>query len=334
MAYGGPNGTGLGPRGVHAGSAHYGHRVRRFLRGVEQPRPLRPAALRDTGSGDYHLRDLPAVLPIYLLARPVHRASGERPAAQGDPCGGYGSNRGRGGEPGRLLRHQGAVPEWCLLCWARRVRPGGSGRLVRDATEVQGSGLPDGARGCSRGDGMDAAVGEADVGKTRWLLLVYRLPRDPSRHRVAVWRKLKALGALYLQDGVAALPEDAVTREQLEWLQVRVREAGGEATLWEGQPNTQAEDKELVEAFRSSREEAYQAIIAGAERVRRKAELGGGETLLAELGKLEREFRVERRRDYFRAASRKEASEVLKAARQAVREGESPSGKLGTGSGD
>jgi hypothetical protein len=67
-----------------------------------------------------------------------------------------------------------------------------------------------------------------------WVLLIYRLPREPSRHRVAVWRKLKDLGALYLQDGVAALPEDAVTREQLEWLQLRVREAGGEASLWEG----------------------------------------------------------------------------------------------------
>jgi hypothetical protein len=41
-----------------------------------------------------------------------------------------------------------------------------------------------------------------------------------------MWRKLRDLGALYLQDGVAALPEDAVTREQMEWLQLRVREAG------------------------------------------------------------------------------------------------------------
>lgn len=98
-----------------------------------------------------------------------------------------------------------------------------------------------------------------------WVLLIYRLPREPSRHRVAVWRKLKDLGALYLQDGVAALPEDAVTREQLEWLQLRVREAGGEASLWEGRPNAHAEGKELAEAFRSSREEAYQAIIEGAE---------------------------------------------------------------------
>ena len=126
-----------------------------------------------------------------------------------------------------------------------------------------------------------------------------------------------------------------MTREQLEWLQLRVREAGGEASLWEGRPNGHAEGKELAEAFRSSREEAYQAIIEGAERVRRKAELGGGETLLAELGKLERAFRAERRRDYFRAPSRKEASEVLKAARQAVRVGKSPAAeRLGTGSGN
>jgi hypothetical protein len=113
------------------------------------------------------------------------------------------------------------------------------------------------------------------VERPRWVLLVYRLPREPSRHRVAVWRKLRDLGALYLQDGVAALPEDAVTREQLEWLQLRVREAGGDATLWEAKPGTIAEEVELVEAFRSSREKAYKAIIARAQRLRRKARGGG-----------------------------------------------------------
>ncbi len=171
-----------------------------------------------------------------------------------------------------------------------------------------------------------------DREKTRWLILIYHLPREPSRHRVAVWRKLKALGALYLQDGAAVLPEDAVTREQLEWLQLQVREAGGKATLWEAVPNTRAENKELVEAFRFSCEEAYRAIAAGAERVRRKAEMGGGEALLEELGKLEREFRAERRRDYFRSPSSREASEALKAARRAVREG-GGAGGFGIGSG-
>jgi hypothetical protein len=163
--------------------------------------------------------------------------------------------------------------------------------------------------------------------RPRWVLLVYRMPREPSRHRVAVWRKLRDLGALYLQDGVAALPEDAVTREQLEWLQLRVREARGEATLWEGRPGTMAEEAELVEAFRSSREEAYRTIIAGAERLRRKAEMGG--SVLEQLGKLEREFRAERRRDYFRSPLRLEAAKALKAAREVARASGGTAGALG-----
>jgi hypothetical protein len=166
------------------------------------------------------------------------------------------------------------------------------------------------------------------------MLLIYRIPREPSRHRVAVWRKLRDLGALYLQDGVAALPEDAVTREQLEWLQLRVREAGGEATLWEARPGTMAEEAELVGAFRSSREEAYRAIIAEAERVRRKAEMGGGKTLLEQLGKLEREFRAERRRDYFRSPLRTQAAAALKTARRVVRAGTGTTEDWNVGSGE
>jgi hypothetical protein len=93
---------------------------------------------------------------------------------------------------------------------------------------------------------MDAPVeGEHTI---RWLILIYHLPREPSRQRVAVWRKLKALGALYLQDGAAALPDDAVTREQLEWLQLRVREAGGEATLWETTQNKSRNADKLPQA--------------------------------------------------------------------------------------
>jgi hypothetical protein len=166
------------------------------------------------------------------------------------------------------------------------------------------------------------------VERPSWVLLIYRIPREPSRHRVAVWRKLRDLGALYLQDGVAALPEDAVTREQLEWLQLRVREAGGEATLWEARPGTIAEEAELVGAFRSSREEAYQTIIAEVERLRRKAQMGGG-ALLERLGKLEREFRAERRRDYFRSPLRLVAAGALKAAREAIRDRKGSARSLG-----
>jgi hypothetical protein len=164
---------------------------------------------------------------------------------------------------------------------------------------------------------MDAAVGRAD--KTWWLILVYQLPREPSRHRVAVWRKLRALGALYIQDGAAALPEDAVTHEQLEWLQLRIREVGGEATLWEALPNTVAENRDLVEAFRGAREEGYRKVIEAAHRLRLKADLGGDRaSLLEDLARTEREFRTERRRDYFRSPLRTEAADTLRAARRTI----------------
>jgi hypothetical protein len=164
---------------------------------------------------------------------------------------------------------------------------------------------------------MDVAVGKAD--KARWLILIYNLPREPSRHRVAVWRKLKSLGALYLQDGAAALPEDAVTREQLEWLQLRVREAGGRATLWEALPNTVAENRDLVETFRAAREEGYREVIESAERIRRRAALGAERaSLLEEVAKIEREFRAERRRDYFRSPLRTEAARALRAVRRTL----------------
>jgi hypothetical protein len=170
------------------------------------------------------------------------------------------------------------------------------------------------------------------VDRTNWVLLIYKLPREPSRHRVAVWRKLKNLGALYLQDGVAALPEDAVTREQLEWLQLRIREAGGKATLWEALPNTVAENRDLVEAFRAAREENYGKMIEAAHRIRRKAELGGeGASLLEELARTEREFRAERRRDYFRSPLRTEAAEALRAARRSLVEGAVERGEVEEG---
>jgi hypothetical protein len=79
-----------------------------------------------------------------------------------------------------------------------------------------------------------------------------------------------------------------------------------------------AEEAELVGAFRTSREEAYRAIVAEAERLRRKAQMGSG-ALFEQLDKLERRFRAERRRDYFRSPLRTEAAAALKAARQAVR---------------
>src|SRR5215208_3797928 len=320
LAHGRPDGAGTGARRVHAGTANHGHRVRRVYRGVQQPRTLRSPAIREPGSFDHYLRDVPAVLPVHLPARTVHRASGQRQEAQGPPRRSHRCRGRRDRQPRGVLRHAGPVPRWRLFSGARHLRPDRGRRIVRCAAKVQGSDLPHGPCRRPLGDGMDATV--EDEHKIRWLILIYHLPREPSRHRVAVWRKLKALGALYLQDGAAALPDDAVIREQLEWLQLRVREAGGEATLWEALPNTVAENRALVEEFRSLRDAVYKELIDTAGKLRRKAAIGAGETvLLEELARIERAFRTERRRDYFKSPLRKVADAAIREARRVVKEG-------------
>jgi hypothetical protein len=39
-----------------------------------------------------------------------------------------------------------------------------------------------------------------------WTVLILRLPSDPSRHRVAVWRELRRVGAIQLGQGSWSLP--------------------------------------------------------------------------------------------------------------------------------
>ena len=91
-----------------------------------------------------------------------------------------------------------------------------------------------------------------------------------------------------------------------------------------------AELFDVVGAFRSSREETYRTIIAEAERLRRKAQMGG-KGLSEQLRKIEREFRVERKRDYFRSPLRGEAAAALKTARETVRGSEAPGEVPGAG---
>src|SRR5215207_10788299 len=67
-----------------------------------------------------------------------------------------------------------------------------------------------------------------------WTMLVYTVPAKPTRKRAAVWREVKRLGALYLRDGVCALPDTTAARAGLQALVDRVLLLEGEATLvWE-----------------------------------------------------------------------------------------------------
>lgn len=80
-----------------------------------------------------------------------------------------------------------------------------------------------------------------------WVLLAYRLPREPSGPRVTVWRKLRRLGAVQLVDGLVALPESGQNRERFDWLADEIVEAGGEAWTFAATPGSKAQQRALSE---------------------------------------------------------------------------------------
>lgn len=67
--------------------------------------------------------------------------------------------------------------------------------------------------------------------RTVWLVLVYRVPTEPTRLRAAVWRRLKVARAVYLTNSVAALPASPAAERSLRKLRHEVSEMGGSALL-------------------------------------------------------------------------------------------------------
>src|SRR5207245_5930100 len=97
-----------------------------------------------------------------------------------------------------------------------------------------------------------------------WVLLAYRLPREPSTPRIAVWRRLKRLGVAQLLDGLVALPRDARNKEQLEWVADDVVEAGGEATIWMGRLASRADELAIVNGLSSAAAAEARSVVADA----------------------------------------------------------------------
>jgi hypothetical protein len=162
-----------------------------------------------------------------------------------------------------------------------------------------------------------------------WLLCSYRLPREPSRLRLAVWRRLKRVGAVMVHDGLWVLPGDAKTREDFEWLAEEIEERGGSVMLWEARSVPVGQDSTVVMRFRAEVEERYAIIAQAAKKVLRTGKRRGStaqslEKAMQQLRGLERTLRLERRRDYFRGPGRQQAEETVQAAAAEIRSRAAP----------
>src|SRR2546425_12461140 len=98
-----------------------------------------------------------------------------------------------------------------------------------------------------------------------WVVFSYSLPSGGrSSPRVAVWRRLRALGAISPKGGVHVLPARDECVEAFQWLAQEVEQAKGEALLLRVERFEGLSDAHLIELFQAARRQDYDALDARA----------------------------------------------------------------------
>jgi len=155
----------------------------------------------------------------------------------------------------------------------------------------------------------------------RWTLLVVRLPAEPSRHRVAVWRELRRAGALSLGQGVWAAPAVEAFGQAVDRAVALVERGDGEALVLEAAGRTEADTARLEALFTAAREAEWAEFLADCAKYEAEldkeirtakftlAELDEEEQSLERLRRWHREIKL---RDLFGAPSAADAEQRLK----------------------
>ena len=158
-----------------------------------------------------------------------------------------------------------------------------------------------------------------------WLLLVYRVPSEPTRLRATVWRRLKALGAVYLQNSAAALPASDSAERALRKLRRDILDMNGTAVLLSCSALVGGSD--VIAMFQAARDSEYEEILdkcadfhAGLDKeyAANHFTYGELEENEVELVKLRNWFGQVQARDVFSAPARAAAAEAIDKCEEAL----------------
>src|SRR6266536_5965422 len=134
---------------------------------------------------------------------------------------------------------------------------------------------------------------------TSWLLLLFSLPTNRNTERVAVWRRLKKMGAVQIKTSTYLLPDEAAQYEQFQWLAQQIRDYGGDSTLVRAQEIEGLTKEKVIAMFNDARGKDYGELRKSLQAFIGRRKKTEAETGAAELERLTRQFREIREVDFF-----------------------------------
>lgn len=162
-----------------------------------------------------------------------------------------------------------------------------------------------------------------------FLTFTYKIAREPSKNRVYVWRAIKDLGAVYLQQGVALLPYEENLYEILQNLRKQVNAFGGKSTLGQLSFLNSEDENDIILEFKEQINEEYNELQNNCQRLiyeldreteNEKFQFSELQESEEELKKLQRWYEKIRKRDYFNSESIDKAKEMLEKSKNRLQQ--------------
>jgi len=160
-----------------------------------------------------------------------------------------------------------------------------------------------------------------------WIVVLYRLPANDSRARVAVWRELRRSGALHVQQSVVAVPDADAFAGVVDRLRELLDDLGGHVTVLRTTGVDVDDEDRLVEAWNHARDAEYRELAGECTKFLGEIdhELEIARFTLVELDeeeaaldKLQRRHERIRMRDVHRAAGAEATGRALHQAEEAL----------------
>ena len=147
-----------------------------------------------------------------------------------------------------------------------------------------------------------------------WLILLYALPSKKTALRVALWRKLKKIGALSLKTSAHVLPDLPVHFERFQWLAQQARDGGGEATLVRATQIEGMSNEHLSHLFNEARKLDYVVLARAVNELAKINRRRPSRGFTDALDKLRRQFQDLLAIDYFSCPTAHDVETLLRKA--------------------